>query len=55
MVLVFRDVTERQKMEAELYKARKLDSLGVLAGGIAHDFNNILTGVITNLFMAKVR
>jgi len=55
MVLVFRDVTERQKMEAELYKARKLDSLGVLAGGIAHDFNNILTGVITNLFMAKVK
>jgi signal transduction histidine kinase/ActR/RegA family two-component response regulator len=55
MVLVFRDITEKQKMEAELYKARKLDSLGVLAGGIAHDFNNILTGVITNLFMAKVK
>ncbi|HUI91925.1 MAG TPA: PAS domain S-box protein [Chitinivibrionales bacterium] len=55
MVLVFRDVTERQKLEEELFKARKLESLGVLAGGIAHDFNNILTGVITNLFMAKVR
>ncbi len=27
----------------------------MLAGGIAHDFNNILTGIITNLFMAKVR
>jgi PAS domain S-box-containing protein len=55
MVLVFRDITEKQKMEAELFKARKLESLGVLAGGIAHDFNNILTGVITNLFMAKVK
>jgi PAS domain S-box-containing protein len=55
MVMVFRDMTERQKLEAELYKARKLESLGVLAGGIAHDFNNILTGVITNLFMAKLR
>jgi PAS domain S-box-containing protein len=55
MVLVFRDVTEHQRLEAELYKARKLESLGVLAGGIAHDFNNILTGVITNLFMAKVK
>jgi nitrogen-specific signal transduction histidine kinase/ActR/RegA family two-component response regulator len=55
MVLVFRDVTEKQMLEAELYTARKLESLGVLAGGIAHDFNNILTGVITNLFMAKVK
>ena len=54
MVAVFRDITERQKLEAELFKARKLESLGVLAGGIAHDFNNILTGIITNLFMAKM-
>jgi PAS domain S-box-containing protein len=55
MVLVFRDVTEKQKLEADLFNARKLESLGVLAGGIAHDFNNILTGIITNLFMAKVK
>lgn len=54
MVMVFRDVTERHRLESELYKARKLESLGVLAGGIAHDFNNILTGIITNLFMAKL-
>jgi two-component system, cell cycle sensor histidine kinase and response regulator CckA len=49
------DITERKKAEAELLKARKLESLGVLAGGIAHDFNNILTGIITNLFMAKLK
>lgn len=55
MVLVFRDVTEKQKLEADLQTARKLESLGVLAGGIAHDFNNILTGIITNLFMAKAK
>jgi PAS domain S-box-containing protein len=55
MVMVFRDMTERHKLELELYKARKLESLGVLAGGIAHDFNNILTGIITNLFMVKLR
>jgi PAS domain S-box-containing protein len=54
MVLVLRDISERQKLETELFKARKLESLGVLAGGIAHDFNNILTGIITNLFMAKI-
>ncbi|MBD3422151.1 MAG: PAS domain S-box protein [Chitinivibrionales bacterium] len=54
VVIVFRDVTEKQKLEGEVFKARKLESIGVLAGGIAHDFNNILTGIVTNLFMAKM-
>lgn len=40
-----RDITERKKMEEELLKGQKLESLGVLAGGIAHDFNNLLTGI----------
>ena len=54
VVVVFRDITEQQKLEQELFKARKLESIGLLAGGIAHDFNNILTGIVTNLFMAKM-
>jgi PAS domain S-box-containing protein len=53
-VLVFRDTTERQRMEKELLKMEKLKSLGVLAGGIAHDFNNFLTGIIGNLSLAKM-
>lgn len=48
------DITERKKIEAELQKAQKLDSLGILAGGIAHDFNNILTAVIGNISLAKM-
>lgn len=52
-VLVFQDVTERQKMEQELQKVHKLESLGILAGGIAHDFNNLLTGVLGNINLAK--
>lgn len=49
------DLTEQEKMREELFKARRLESLGLLAGGIAHDFNNNLTGIITNLFMAKTQ
>lgn len=54
VVVVFRDVTERQAFEAEQEKLRKLEAVGVLAGGIAHDFNNLLTGLFGNLEMAKM-
>jgi PAS domain S-box-containing protein len=53
VVLVFRDVTTQQRMEEELARASRLESLGVLAGGIAHDFNNILTAVVTNVSLAE--
>lgn len=46
VVIVFRDITEESRVERELLKVKKLESIGVLAGGIAHDFNNILAGVL---------
>jgi len=56
------DITERKESEAErrrleqqILHAQKLESLGVLAGGIAHDFNNILTAVIGNAGLARLR
>ncbi len=54
VVLVFRDITEKRKMEEEMLKAQKLESIGILAGGIAHDFNNILTAILGNVNLAKV-
>ena len=54
VVLVFRDITEKRKMEQELIQTQKLESIGVLAGGIAHDFNNILTAILSNVTLAKM-
>ncbi len=53
VVLVFHDNTEKHKIEEELFKAAKLESLGVLAGGIAHDFNNILAEILANVQLAR--
>ncbi|HEY4300681.1 MAG TPA: PAS domain S-box protein [Candidatus Didemnitutus sp.] len=53
-VMVIRDVTEQDRLEQELVRASRLESVGVLAGGIAHDFNNILTAVMGNLALAQL-
>jgi PAS domain S-box-containing protein len=48
-VIVLRDVSHRSQLEADLLRASKMESIGVLAGGIAHDFNNLLSIVIGNI------
>jgi PAS domain S-box-containing protein len=53
VVLVFRDVTEKQRLLDHLQQTEKLDSLGVLAGGLAHDFNNLLGGIFGYLDLAR--
>lgn len=50
---VFQDITEQRKMEQELARARRLESMGILAGGLAHDYNNLLSMVLGNISMAK--
>ncbi|NDJ24492.1 response regulator [Nostoc sp. B(2019)] len=40
------DITEKKQLEAQLFRAQRLESIGTLASGIAHDLNNILTPIL---------
>lgn len=55
IVLVFRDVTAQYRMEQEMQKLEKVETLGLLAGGIAHDFNNLLTSIMGNASLVKMQ
>ena len=54
LVVVIRDVSEKEKLESEMRKAQKLESLGLLAGGLAHDFNNFLMSIMLNVSSARL-
>ncbi|MBV6623196.1 MAG: PAS domain S-box protein [Rivularia sp. (in: Bacteria)] len=47
ILIVNTDITEKKQLEAQYYRAQRLESLGTLASGIAHDLNNILTPILT--------
>jgi len=55
VVLVVRDVTERNRWQEERARTQRIESLGVLASGIAHDFNNLLTAVMGNVNLAQAK
>ncbi|MEA5516891.1 response regulator [Nodularia sp. UHCC 0506] len=46
ILIVDTDITEKKRLESQLFRAQRLESIGTLASGIAHDLNNILTPIL---------
>jgi len=49
-----RDISRIKKMEEEMTRAQKLESVGILASGIAYDFTNLLSSVVENIRLAII-
>ena len=53
-LIINTDITEQKKVEDQLLRAQRLESIGTLAGGIAHDLNNILSPILMSADMLRL-
>src|SRR6185369_15326712 len=55
ILLIDTDVTEKKKLETQLLRAQRMESIGTLAGGVAHDLNNVLTPILMAIDLLGAR
>lgn len=53
ILVINTDITEKKRLEGQLLRAQRMESLGTLAGGIAHDLNNVLTPILMAVDLLK--
>jgi len=53
ILVVDTNITEKKKLESELFRVQRLESIGRLAGGIAHDLNNVLAPILMSVQMLR--
>jgi PAS domain S-box-containing protein len=49
ILVVNTDITEKKKLEAQLLRSQRMESIGTLASGLAHDLNNVLAPIMMAL------
>ncbi|WP_273266895.1 PAS domain-containing hybrid sensor histidine kinase/response regulator [Flexistipes sinusarabici] len=54
-VVVLKDITDYLRIQEELLNSSKMEALSIMARGIAHDYNNILTAIMSNVSLAKLK
>jgi hypothetical protein len=54
-LVIHADITEKKKLEAQLLRTQRLESIGTLSSGIAHDLNNILSPITMGTQMLKLK
>ncbi len=52
-LVISSDITEKKRVEANMLRSQRLESLGTLAGGIAHDLNNVLSPINMSVFLLR--
>ena len=50
-----KDITEKRKLESQLLRSQRMESIGTLASGIAHDINNVLTPIMLSQELLQER
>ncbi len=55
VLLIMSDVTERRRLEAEILRAQRMESIGMFSGAIAHDLNNLLTPILMGLGLLRTQ
>ncbi len=48
-LIINTDMTERKKLEAQLLRSQRMETIGALSGGIAHDLNNVLAPILVGI------
>jgi two-component system cell cycle sensor histidine kinase/response regulator CckA len=53
ILIINTDITDKKKLETQLLRSQRMESIGTLAGGIAHDLNNVMTPMMLSVEILK--